>query len=407
MVTSPCRPGCAGVPAGRPDVEHAIGEDGLDRHAVRAVIVADGDQIGEREVGQRVGQLVEIHLDAHTARIVRRGARRPCDFVRNPPLRPYRFAHSWCGGPVDDCAAGLRIVGCSCDRAAVETIEWPFRAAEALESEALTFRELRRFHAAIYPGVWAPRGADPSVAESARAAWLWSGRQGVIAGLPASALLGAKWVEDGTPIELVHANRRPPRGIVIHTDALGPGETEVIDSMPVTTAARTAFDLGRRLPLKDGVQRIDVLMNATHVKVDAIESVMACHRGVRGLTQMRRTLALVDGGADRPRIVDATSLGAERFPGSANSDRRVRRTRMVFARIDMGWPEYRVGVDFEGAHHWSDPKQRSWDIERFAKLPDLGWIDVRLTSGILHNRPQSFLDRVGAALISRGCPKTW
>jgi hypothetical protein len=73
----------------------------------------------------------------------------------------------------------------------------------------------------------------------------------------------------------------------------------------------------------------------------------------------------------------------------------------------MGWPEYLVGVDFEGAHHWSDPQQRSWDIERYAKLPELGWIDERLTSGILYNRPKFFLDRVGAALVSRGCPKTW
>ncbi len=303
---------------------------------------------------------------------------------------------------------GVRIVGCSCDRAAVETIEWPFRAAEALESEALTFRELRRFHAAIYPGVWAPRGVDPSLAECARAAWLWSGRQGVIAGLPASALLGAKWVEDGTPIELVHANRRPPRGIVIHTDALGPGETQDVHSMPITTAARTAFDLGRRLPLNDGVQRIDALMNATHVKVDAIESVMACHRGVRGLRQLRETLALVDGGAESPyESLTRLLLVQNGFPDLQTQIVVYDERGMVFARIDMGWPEYRVGVDFEGAHHWSDPKQRSWDIERFAKLPDLGWIDVRLTSGILHNRPQSFLDRVGAALISRGCPKTW
>ena len=160
----PCQV-ATGVPAGRPDVEHTIGEDGLDGHAVRAVIVTDGDQIGEREVGQRVGQLVEIHLDAHTARIVRAaGAER---VISSATRRSDRIDSHTRG------AAGLwmtarlviRIVGCSCDRAAVETIEWPFRAAEALESEALTFRELRRFHAAIYPGVWAPRGVAPSVAE--------------------------------------------------------------------------------------------------------------------------------------------------------------------------------------------------------------------------------------------------
>jgi very-short-patch-repair endonuclease len=77
------------------------------------------------------------------------------------------------------------------------------------------------------------------------------------------------------------------------------------------------------------------------------------------------------------------------------------------ARIDMGWREYKVGVDFEGAHHWTDPKQRSKDIERYARLPELSWIDVRLTSGILHNNPQQFLRRASDALIARGCPQTW
>jgi very-short-patch-repair endonuclease len=64
-------------------------------------------------------------------------------------------------------------------------------------------------------------------------------------------------------------------------------------------------------------------------------------------------------------------------------------------------------VDFDGAHHWTNPKQRTWDVERYAKLPELGWIDVRLTSGMLHNNPRAFLDRVSAALVGRGCPKTW
>ncbi len=74
-------------------------------------------------------------------------------------------------------------------------------------------------------------------------------------------------------------------------------------------------------------------------------------------------------------------------------------------RIDMGWSEYLVGVDFDGAHHWTDSKQRSRDAVRFWQLPELGWIDIRLTSGILHNRPQLFLDRVGAALYRSRMPE--
>ena len=58
------------VPIGA-DVDHAAGEHRLDRDGVCVIVVADGDQIGEREIGQRVGQLVEIHLDAHDVRLRR------------------------------------------------------------------------------------------------------------------------------------------------------------------------------------------------------------------------------------------------------------------------------------------------------------------------------------------------
>lgn len=301
-----------------------------------------------------------------------------------------------------------RIVGRGCHRAAMEANAWPFRAAEALESEALTFRELRRYHFGMYPGVWAPRGIEPSVRDRARAAWLWSGRRGVVGGLAASALLGAKWIEDETPIDLVHANRRPPPGIVVHTDALTADETQFVGAVPITTAARTAFDLGRRQPLKDGVQRIDALMNATDLKVDAVKAVGLVHPGIRGLRQLRETLALVDGGAESPyESLTRLLLVQNGFPPVQTQIVVCDESGWRFARIDIGWPEYCVGVDFEGAHHWSDPKQRSWDIIRYAKLSKLGWIDERLTSGILHNSPQSFLDRVGAALVSRGCPRTW
>lgn len=287
----------------------------------------------------------------------------------------------------------------------MEAIDWPFRAAEALESEALTFRELRRLHFGIYPGVWAPRGVEPSVVDRARAAWLWSGRRGVVGGLAASAMLGAKWIDGEPPIELVHANRRPPKGIVVHTDVLAGDETQFVDGVPITTAARTAFDMSRRLHLTEGVQRIDALMNTTGLKIDAVSR---AHPGIRGLRQSRETLGLVDGGAESPyESLTRLLLVQYGFPPLQTQIEVCDEYGWAFARIDMGWPEYLVGVDFEGAHHWNDPKQRSWDIIRLAKLSKLGWIDERLTSGILHDNPQSFLDRVGAALVSRGCPKTW
>ncbi|AQT78536.1 hypothetical protein B1R94_03670 [Mycolicibacterium litorale] len=290
----------------------------------------------------------------------------------------------------------------------MQTIAWPFIAAEALADGALTFRELRRFHAAVYPGVWAPRDASLSAIDRARAAWLWSGGRGVLAGLSASAMLGAKWIDPDAPAELMHANRRPPTGVIVYADRLAPAETQQVLGLPITTPARTAFDIGRRLEFTSAVQRIDALMAVTDLKVDAIHAVIADHRGCRGLVQLRKVLDLVDGGSESPyESLTRILLVRNGFPRPHTQVRVCDEYGFVVARLDMGWPRWRVGVDFDGAHHWTDPKQRSRDVERYAMLSELGWIDVRLTSEMLHNNPAAFLARVGSALLARGCPRTW
>jgi hypothetical protein len=291
---------------------------------------------------------------------------------------------------------------------AVGELDRPFRGGAALDAGLLTARELRRFYCPVYPGVYALRGAQLSALQRARAAWLWSRRRGVVAGLSAQAVLGAKWVEPDSPAELIYRNQRTPPLIVVHADTLAPGETQTIAGMTVTTPARTAFDIGRRLPLIDGVQRLDALMNATLVEIADIEAVATLHPGVRGLVNLRRTLAFVDGGAESPyESLTRLVLMQAGFPHPQTQIPVYDEDGQLFARIDMGWPQWLVGVDFDGAHHWTNPKQRTWDVERYAKLSELGWADIRLTSGMLHNNRIVFLQRAAAALASRGCPQTW
>lgn len=284
----------------------------------------------------------------------------------------------------------------------------PFLAFEAVAAGTLTYRELKRNFVEVFPGVFVAVGADLSMVGYSKAGWLWSQRKAILAGLSAAAALGSKWIDAKTPVELIHSNRRQPTGIVIHADNLLPGETTTATGLPVTTAARTAYDLGRRLDLVNGVLRIDALVNATDVKVVDVEALMRRHPRARGLVQLRETLALVDGGAESPyESRTRLLLVLNNFPVPETQIPVLDGSGFVVARIDMGWREYKVGVDFEGAHHWTEPKQFSKDVERYAALPELGWADVRLTSGILHNRPQVFLRRVSEALISRGCPRTW
>ena len=43
-------------------------------------------------------------------------------------------------------------------------------------------------------------------------------------------------------------------------------------------------------------------------------------------------------------------------------------------RVDMGWREWKVAVEYDGIQHWENRYQRSWDIERIALLEAAGWI---------------------------------
>lgn len=281
------------------------------------------------------------------------------------------------------------------------TEDWPFRGAEAVESGVLSERQLRKHYVAVYPGVYAPRGVELAATARAHAAWLWSRRRGVVAGLSASALLGAKWIDRSAPAELVYSNGRPPPMLIVRNEALHERETLSVNGMPVTTAARTAFDLGRRLPATQAVQRIDALMNATRVVRSDIEGVMANHPGVRGLKALRRALRLVDGGAESPyESLTRLILVQGGLPAPQTQVPVMDGQGSVVAYVDMGWPELRVAVEYDGAQHWTDARQRRRDIERLADLEALGWIVIRVSSDMVRT-PAVIVDRTRRALESR------
>jgi very-short-patch-repair endonuclease len=73
-----------------------------------------------------------------------------------------------------------------------------------------------------------------------------------------------------------------------------------------------------------------------------------------------------------------------------------------FARADMGYREWKVGIEFDGAQHWIDPAQRTADIDRHAELAALGWLIIRVSSDLLRYRPEVVVARVCVALRQAG-----
>ncbi|MGV0626848.1 endonuclease domain-containing protein [Mycolicibacter minnesotensis] len=283
-------------------------------------------------------------------------------------------------------------------------LEWPFLGVEALAGKAIPERALRTLYQPVYPGVYAPWGIELTARQRATAAWLWSRRRGVVAGNSAAALLGAKWVRPDLDAELVFGNHKTPPRLVTHNDTLHPDEVMAVGSMAVTGPARTAFDIGRRTRSRlAGVQRLDALANATGVRIDDVEAVIAAHPGVRGLNRLRRVLPLVDPGAESPQETRTRLALVDAGLPRPETQIVVRDSYGGFvARIDMGYRDLKVGVEYDGSQHWTDPRQRQSDIDRQVALADHGWQMVRVSAELLRYRQPTLIGRVVDAMRAAG-----
>lgn len=284
--------------------------------------------------------------------------------------------------------------------------DWPFLGTEALQAGEVSRRTLRSRHDMLYRNVYLPRGEQLTPVTRAVAGWLWSGRNATVAGVSAAALHGTKWIDPALPAELNRVGGcQTVDGIVIHRENLRDDEWCVRRGIPVTTPARTAFDLGRRSGLTTAVVRLDALANATNLKLARIEAVADHHPGLRGVVQLRQVLDLMDAGAESPQETRTRLLLIRSGLRKPTTQIKVRnKFGVVFARIDMGYEELKVGVEYDGPQHWTDPKRRAADIERYAELAAQGWIIIRVSSDLLRYRPDVVVARVCAALRAAGCP---
>jgi hypothetical protein len=278
-----------------------------------------------------------------------------------------------------------------------------FLGSEAVRQGQLSPYQLRSRFRSIYPDVYLAAYSTPGLRQRSEAAWLWSGRRGVLAGLTASAWHGSNWIDDDAPIELIWRNTHPPAGIITRNHKVGDGEVTRVAGLPITTPARTAYDLGRLLPRGESVARLDALMRATPFAIEDVHLLIERHRGARGLRMLRAALPLVDGGAASPKetwlrllLIDAG------FPIPTTQIPVHERWRLI-AQLDMGWETYKVAVEYDGDQHRTDRRQYAKDQWRLRKLEAIGWIVIRV---IAEDRPADVVRRVGGALRRRGCPDT-
>jgi hypothetical protein len=228
---------------------------------------------------------------------------------------------------------------------------------------------------------------------------LWSRRRAIVAGVAASALHGAQWVDADIPVELVWSNTRPPRGIVAREQSLADDEVTRVAGLPVTTAARTAYDLGRYLPRGQALARLDALMRATPFSTEDVLLLAKRYPGAREIRRLRSVLQLVDGGAASPKETWLRLLLVDAGLPAPVTQIPVVEGYSYFALLDMGWPEFGVAAEYDGDQHRSDRRRYVKDQWRLRKLAEMGWIVVRV---IAEDKPEDVIERTRRALKARG-----
>ena len=274
-----------------------------------------------------------------------------------------------------------------------------FIGSEALAIGAVTRHGLTRWFRRLHPDVYFPKFQQATLHDRITGAWLWSGRGAVIAGVAASALHGAEWVDADIPVELLSRKDPSPRGIIVRNERLGDDEATIINGLTVTTPARTAFDLARHLPRGQALARLDALARATPFCVNDVLGLAQRYPGARGLKQLRKLMPLVDGGADSPKeswlrllLIDAGfPVPKTQIPVYIN--------RRLFAVLDMGWEEFKVSAEYDGEVHRIVRSSYVKDHYRERTLPKLGWLNNRV---IKEDNVIGIIDRVAGALWSRG-----
>ncbi|ANE81534.1 hypothetical protein A7U43_21555 [Mycobacterium adipatum] len=269
-----------------------------------------------------------------------------------------------------------------------------FVGSEAIAYRAVSRGVLRSRYTAILPNIYVPNGTPLDLEVRAQAAWLWCGRSGVIAGRAAAGLYLTPGAVTAEPIEVIALKSKHPPGVIVRNERIAVEEITIRQNLPVTSPARTALDLARRLDRADAVELIDQLIAATQVCEDDIRRLAGRYPRARGIAAARATIMDIDGGALN---AEETRVRLILTDGGMRPTHTQIRVTDGFREtvVAMGWPAHKVGVNCH------DPGAQRFPYQAVAAadlLRDLGWLVIDVLPE--HGRGR-IIDRTRTAVWSR------
>lgn len=256
----------------------------------------------------------------------------------------------------------------------------------------------------VQRGVYGARSAPPGPAARARAAVLSSGVADAVASHHSAARVHGLAVPERPRVEHVTVRREDRRirrrDLHFHSRRLGLGEVVVRSGTPLTTPARTVFDLAVTMPRLDAVWCVDDALRRRVVTPSGLGHVIDAHHGGRGDGVARERLGLADGLAESIlETAGRLALRDRRVPlPVAQHEIRDPGGRLV-ARVDGAYPSLRLAIELDGKSVHSAPEAVFRDRRRQNELESLGWRVLRFTWWDVVHDGDRFAATVRGALV--------
>jgi very-short-patch-repair endonuclease len=240
-------------------------------------------------------------------------------------------------------------------------------------------RQLHRLHGGIYSY------GDPKPNFRGRwlAAVLACGDGAVLSHRSAAALWGLARAKGG-PVEVtaVVGRRRP--GIALHECGLHKADRVTLDSIPVTSVARTLFDLAEVVDERQLGQAFEEADRLRLLEMRALEDVCARGRGRRALAPVRRLI-------DEARAPGWTRSDLEDRFAALCREHELRPTdtnvEVLGHEVDALWACERLVVELDGFAHHRHRAAFERDRARDAAMQAAGYRVIRITDRRLKREP--------------------
>ncbi|NJP35010.1 DUF559 domain-containing protein [Micromonospora thermarum] len=186
-------------------------------------------------------------------------------------------------------------------------------------------------------------------------------------------------------------------GLIVHHSVL-PVEPVLVRGLPCVPAARCAVDLARTVRRMDALPVLDAAIRSGAVAKEDLAAEVPLHRALRGVRQARELVPLADGRAEcrqesqlRLVLIDGRLPWPEPQLWVFDGDGFPR------YRLDLGYREHRIGVEYDGASHLDRDRLR-YDRTRVNWLDASGWRMRYFTDRDLYHRPSHIIATVRTAL---------